>query len=284
LRIIIIRIYCVAIETIERKNIMNLQKTFIATALLSVISGTNAHTPYLTPFTFEASSRGVVTLDASFAEKFFVPELAFNNSIYTVVTPKGKTVNPDSLVKMNLRMVVEHTLKDEGTYRFSTGKRLGRIFKVYELDGKRQSLENPTDPIPKGGKLLSFFQSLTMAETYVSKGGPNNKALKAYNEGLELVAVSHPNELFVDDTLSMVSQFNGKPLAGLKIDIFQANDQFSNDKPDLTLTSSTKGEFKFTPEKKGVYLLRARHRSQAPKGSPAPQISNTYTLVVEAAE
>lgn len=263
---------------------MNLSRSLAGALLLSVCSSLYAHTPYLAPFTFEASNRDMVTLDASFAEKFFIPELAFNNSIYTVVTPKGKTVNPDSIVKLNLRMVVEHTMKDEGTYRFSTGKRVGRVFKVYELDGKRKSLENPTDAVPKGGKLLSFFQSMTMAETYVTKDGPNNTALKAYNQGLEFVAVSHPNDLFVGDTLSMVSQFNGKPLVDLKIDIFKANDQFSDEKPSLTLTSNAKGEFKFTPDEKGVYLLRARHRSDAPKGSPAPQISNTYTLVVEAAE
>ncbi len=263
---------------------MNLQKTLIAAILLMLSNSSYAHTPYLTPSSFEASNRGMVSLDASFAEKFFVPELAFNNSIYTVVTPKGKTINPDSLVKLKLRMVVEHQLKDEGTYRFSTGKRLGRVFKSYEMNGKTKSLKNPADPIPKGGKLLSFFQSLTMAETYVSKGEPNNTALKAYNKGLEFVAVSHPNELFVGETLSMMSQFNGKPLADLKVDIFLANDQFSENKPNLTLTSNSKGEFKFIADKKGVYLLRARHRSEAPKGSPAPQISNTYTLVIEASE
>lgn len=263
---------------------MIVKRMLVATALLLTGNNIYAHTPYLAPMSFEASNRGVVTLDASFAEKFFVPELAFNNSIYTVVTPKGKTINPNSLIKTNLRMVVEHTLKDEGTYRFSTGKRLGRVFKTYELDGKRKSLNNPNDPIPKGGKLLSFFQSLTMAETYVTKDGPNNNALKAYNKGLEFVAVSHPNELFVGETLSMLSLFNGNPLTDLNVDIFQANDQFSDEKPSVTLTSNTKGEFSFTPEKKGVYLLRARHRSDAPKGSPAPQISNTYTLVVEAVE
>ncbi|MBV1910645.1 MAG: DUF4198 domain-containing protein [Kangiellaceae bacterium] len=263
---------------------MNLNRALIVASLVLVTNSIYAHTPYLTPSTFEASNRDRVTLDAAFAEKFFVPELAFNNSIYTVLTPNGKTINPDNIVKMNLRMVVEHELKDEGTYRFSTGKRLGRVFKVYEVDGKRKTLENPTDPVPKGGKLLSFFQSLTLAETYVSRDAPSNIALKARNNGLEYVSVSHPNELFVGETLSMISLFNGKPLADLTIDVFEANDQFSDEKATISLTSNAKGEFNFTPDNKGVYLLRSRFRSEAPKGSLAPEISNTYTLVIEAAE
>ncbi|KDC51477.1 MULTISPECIES: DUF4198 domain-containing protein [Pseudoalteromonas] len=263
---------------------MRLKKLLTGVMLLTVCATSYAHTPYLAPYSFDESSQDNVTLDAAFAEKFFVPELAFNNSIFTVITPNGETINPDNVVKLHLRMVVEHQLKEEGTYRFSTGKRLGRVFKMYEINGERKSLENPMDAIPEGGKLLAFFQSLTLAESYVTKGAPSETALKPYGQGLEFVAKSHPNELFVGERLSMVSVFNGKPLADLTVDVFQANDQFSNDKPSISLKSNDKGEFSFMPQKQGVYLLRARYKSDAPKGSPAPQISNTYTLVVEATE
>jgi hypothetical protein len=175
-------------------------------------------------------------------------------------------------------------LKEDGTYRFSTGKRLGRVFKTYELDGKRHSMENPAESIPKGTKLLSFFQSLTLAETYATKGAPNDVAFSAYNTGLEFVPVTHPNELFVDESFEFISLFDGKPIDGLKVEVFLAKDQLTNEKPTFELMSNSKGSLSFTPTEAGTYLLLARHRSDAPATSIAPQISNTYTLVIEAVE
>jgi len=243
-----------------------------------------AHTPYLAPLSFEANRYDKITLDASFAEKFFVPDAAFNNSIYQVITPKGKTTNPDNIIQLSGRTVVEHKLGQEGTFRFSTGRRLGKVFKVYQLDGERHVMEDPSQPIPKGGKLLSWFQSNTMAETYVSKGAPTEKALVAYNSGLEFVSESHPSDLFAGEGLSMKVLFNGKPIKEQKIDIYQAKYHKGSEKPDLSVNTNDKGQFSFVPQEHGTYLLRARHRAEAPAGSPAPQISHTYTLVVEAAK
>jgi hypothetical protein len=226
----------------------------------------------------------MMTLDASFAEKFFVPEVAFANSIYLVSQPDGKTTTPDFMSQLKTRVVIEHKLKEDGTYRFSTGKRLGRVFKTYELDGKRHSMENPAESIPKGTKLLSFFQSLTLAETYATKGAPNDVAFSAYNTGLEFVPVTHPNELFVDESFEFISLFDGKPIDGLKVEVFLAKDQLTNEKPTFELMSNSKGSLSFTPTEAGTYLLLARHRSDAPATSIAPQISNTYTLVIEAVE
>ncbi|MDU0355671.1 DUF4198 domain-containing protein [Paraglaciecola aquimarina] len=147
---------------------MRLNKLLSAVLLATACTTAYAHTPYLAPATFEQSRADRVTLDAAFAEAFFVPEAAFNNSIFTVLTPEGKTLNPDNIAKLQLRTVVEHQLTEDGTYRFSTGKRLGRVFKMYELDGKRKALENPADPVPEGGKLVSFFQSLTYRQKHTS--------------------------------------------------------------------------------------------------------------------
>ena len=257
------------------KRVILLGSFFLSTACFG-------HVPYLEPLSFEPSQDGIVTLDASFAEKFFVPEVAFANSIYLVSQPDGKTTTPDFLSQLKTRVVVEHKLQEDGTYRFSTGKRLGRVFKMYELDGKRHSMENPAESIPKGAKLLSFFQSLTLAETYASKGAPNDVVFAAYNTGLEFVPVTHPNDLFVNEPFEFTSLFDGKPIDALKVEVFLAKDQFTDEKPTYEIMSNTQGGLSFTPKEAGTYLLLARHRSDAPTASIAPQISNTYTLVIEA--
>lgn len=252
-----------------------------ATVLSAFILPVVAHTPYLVPGSFEPVRGDLVTLDASFTEEFFVPEIAFDKSEFFVISPDGTKSEVDTHHLLKTRNVVEHEIKEKGTYRFSTGKRLGRVFKVYELNGERESLENPTDPVPEGGKLLSFFQSVTMAETYVTNGKPSEAALKAKNTGLEFVALTHPNDLFVGDALELKSLFNGVPMKDFDIFVFHAQDQFGTKDEGLKITTDENGLFSFTAEQEGAYLLRGRYRTPAPKGSPAPEYSYTYTLVIE---
>ena len=224
-----------------------------------------------------------MSFDASFSEKFFVPEVAFNNSIFKVTAPNGKQTTPEFLSVLSTRTIAEHTLKDDGTYRVSTGNRLGKIFKIYKKDGERHSAKDPKAPLPKGAKLLSFFQSNTKAETYVTKGKPSNEAIKATDQGLELVMHTHPNELFVGDDISMTVQYDGKNIDDLSVDVMLAKDQFSTNKAAKVITSDN-GKLTLNVDEAGVYLLRARHRTDAPEGSVAPVISNTYTLTLEIIE
>lgn len=242
------------------------------------------HTPYLLPNAFEPINGGLITLDASFAEHFFTPEIVFDSSEFEVRQPDGSIVTPETVLPLKTRVVVEHELAGDGTYRFSTGRRLGRVFKAYELNGKTHMLENPEEPIPEGGQLVDFYQSLTMAEVYVTRGGPTDTVLAARGDGLEFAALTHPNDLFAGETLELQAVFSGEPLAGLTVDVFLAAPHAADESPLQTVTSDEHGEFSFTPEAAGVYLFRARHRAIAPAGMDAPEISHTYTLVVEAAE
>lgn len=250
--------------------------------LYGLAANSHAHTPYLKPFSFDLSGRNTVTLDGSFAEHFFVPEVAFAGSIYKVTTPSGRQVNPDLLNILRSRVVVEHELKDEGTYRFTTGSRLGRVFRTYVLDGKRKRMRDPSKPLPEGAEPLDHFQSLTRAEAYVSKGAPTKTALQPIGKGLEFIARTHPNEVYVGEPFNLRAHYDAAPLSNLKVDVYLGADQFSDEKAKWTLRSDAKGNFSFTPQQPGLYLIMARHRSKAPVSAEAPEYSNTYTLVVEA--
>ena len=57
--------------------------------LSAVCISAQAHTPYLLPTSFEASPRAVISVDASFADKFFIPEVAFGETRFNVTAPDG---------------------------------------------------------------------------------------------------------------------------------------------------------------------------------------------------
>lgn len=249
----------------------------LALVLLGSALSAQAHTPYLAPASFTPAPGGLVTLDAAFADQFFVPEVVFDKSTFTLVNSSGTTQQPDTLQRLKTRAVLEHSLSEKGTYRFSSGQRYGAIFKIYEQNGERKPLRG-NEPLPEGAKLLEHFQAVTLAETYITHTAPNTAALKPYNKGLELVAITHPTDIFQGEAASFTLQFDGKPLAGQTLQIFATGKGSDSHKPQLSLTSDKQGKLEFTLQEPGTYLAQVRYRHPAPKGAAAPAYSYTYTL------
>lgn len=241
-----------------------------------------AHVAYLKPLQFEPVRGGKVTLDASFAEQFFVPEAAVSNASFEVVTPSGKIVGVDEVVNLSTRNVLEHTLEEEGTYQFSTGKRMGAIFRVYMKDGERGSMRGNDKPLPEGAELTEHFQSVTFATSYVTKKGPTETALKPRNEGLEIVPINHPNSLFANESFSFKILYNGKPVPEHEVAFYQGKDQFSEESDVEKVITNSEGHASFTPDNQDVYLMQVRLRTDAPKDAGVPTYSYTTTLSFEA--
>lgn len=239
-----------------------------------------AHTPYLAPSDFAPRAGQTIAMDASFAETFFTPEVAFDGSRFSVTTPEGRETTPDVVHVMKTRTVAEYTLpaNAKGTYRLGTGPRPGALFRTWEIDGKRESTRDPAVKIPSGAKVISGFQSLTLAEAYVSVGAPDRTAHAARNKGLEFVPVTHPDDVYVGEPFAFVVQYDGKPLAGQKVEITEA--VWTSDRKPHTeqLTSDAQGKVSFTPKEPGTWLALSRYRSTAPAGAPVPEYSNSYTL------
>lgn len=250
------------------------------TALLC-LPEVSAHTPYLAPASFEPI-RGWVSLEAAFAEKFFVPEAKFDQSEFVVTTPDGQQQQPKEIQSVRSRTVLDHELTADGTYRFSTGLRYGAVFRTYEHQGKTHNSRDPKQQLPRGAVLKAHFQSLTRAETYVSKGKPDHKALTALGSGLEFVFSSHPNALFAGESLQGQVLFNGKALANHKVELQQVGG--FEPLPVLSLTTNAQGQLSQVLPNAAEYLLLVKHRAAAPKDAKAPTYSYSYSAVFEVTE
>ncbi len=261
---------------------MKIKSLALASTMMMLAPIANAHTPYLKPLSFEPVSRDSMTLDASFAEQFFVPEVAISNAPFEVEQPDGSIVPVETVVNLKTRNVLEQTLEQEGTYKFSTGKRLGAIFRVYDLNGERGSVRGNEEPLPEGAVLTEHFQSVTSAVAYVTKKGPTEKVLAGTGKGLEIVPATHPNGLFAGDRFEFTLQYEGKPLAEQTVTVYFANDQFSEEADFQKLTTNSKGVASATLDKQGLYLLQVRVKEAAPEGEAVPLYSYTTTLTLEA--
>ncbi|MDG2525621.1 DUF4198 domain-containing protein [Stenotrophomonas sp. HITSZ_GD] len=251
-------------------------------AVLAVVAWpAAAHMPYLAPATFQVQAGGTVTLDAAFAEAFFVPEAAFDDSHFSILGPDGRETAPERVVPLHTRVVVEHALPQDakGTYRFSTGERLGAVFRTWEIDGRKVSSRDANAPVPAGAKVTSHFQSRIRAETYLTVGAPDRGALRPYGHGLELVAVTHPSDLYANEPIEFELQFDGKPLADTAVQLSEAVWSSDRQAREVELRSDAQGRVRWAHPASGIWLALARHRSAAPAGAAAPEYSNSYSLV-----
>jgi len=258
--------------------------TVVAAIAGSFTTMAQAHTPYLAPTSFDPLHQGWVTLDAAFTEHFFKPEVVFDDSEFAVLDTSGKWRKPQTVQLLRTRAVIEHQLTDKGTYRFSTGVRHGAVFRLYELDGERKGTRDPQEELPAGAKILDHFQSVTLAETYITRGAPTTAALRAHGEGLELVAVTHPNDLYEGEVFRAQILFAGQPLGDQEVEVFPANAGAGHDAAVLKVKSDGGGFVDLATPRAGEYLLQTRYRTDAPAGAAAPRYSYTYTLAFEVGE
>lgn len=251
-----------------------------AALLLAFIAPAGAHTPYLVPAEFAPRAGQSVSLDAAFAETFFVPEVAFDDSRFTVTGPDGHSRPLQTVQVFKTRTVAEQVLPQDakGTYRFSTGPRLGALFRTWEVDGKRESSRDPAAKIPARAKVIADFQSLTLAETYVSVGEPDRGALAPHGKGLELAALTHPDDLYVGEKFQFTVLYDGKPLPDQKVEVTEAVWSTGRTPRTLTVVTDAQGQAALALDQAGTWVALSRYRTRAPVGAPTSEISNSYTL------
>lgn len=238
-----------------------------------------AHTPFLLPNNFDVQAKGSIGVDAGFTEKFFVSDVAFGETAFSIVTPQGERIPFGDIHQFRQRTVAEQKLPDEkGTYRLSTGPRLGAVFRTWVRDGKTESARDPKQVMPPDAKLLAHYQSLSVSEAYVTADKPTAKALAPAGKGLEIVPITHPSDLFVDEKFEFVVQFDGKPLADQKVSIYRSPMDLASQSTVQQVSTDAQGKAVLPLAKSGIYLALIRHRAPAPAGAAAPMYGHNYTL------
>ncbi|CAN7181527.1 DUF4198 domain-containing protein [Phenylobacterium sp. LjRoot225] len=245
-------------------------------AALAVAGGAQAHSPYLLPNGFDLSGRDHVTLQASFTEHPFIPDVVMKSEHFHVTDPTGAT-RPLTPSYFRDLTVLEAPVEGQGTWRFSSGARAGRMSKVIRKGEDWVFLE-PGKPVP-AGVVPADMQSITTAETYVSRGAPNQVALAPLGRGLELHPLTHPNSISVDQEARFEALLDGRPLPGQKILLVRADADADGDKPQ-EIVADAAGRFALKAGRPGAYLAMTRYRIAPVDGQPGRSL--TYALTFEA--
>lgn len=258
---------------------MRVITTTIAAATLSAPA--LAHMPYVEPGLFDIGERKAVTIEASFTEDVFRPDIAMKDAPFEITGPDGKVAKLGAPTLLTDRAVVEAPVAGDGVYRLSSGQRLGRMGKMYRAGAEWKMAGE--DGAPPAGAEVVIVQSTTLADAYVLRGKPTTPgALAPRGTALEIHPLTDPTALGAATPAQFEVLNDGKPLAGASVALFREAGLYDGNKEVGAVKTDAAGRFSVTPPDAGRYLLLVRHRTQAPAGAPAPFYSYTVTLAFEA--
>jgi len=266
------------------------KKPLLAGMLLACTFTARAISPYVLPLDFDVRANATISVDAGYTQKIFTPAVPYGDTRFSVTRPDGSQVPVTTVHQLKTRTVAEYQLPaDEkaarGTWRISTGQRMGRVFRSWQRNGQVERASSPEQPTPADAKLLTHYQTVAWAEAYVTVGAPSRAALKPRGTGLEIVPITHPSDLYVGERFEFAVHFDGQPVAGNKLDIYRSNTGKAESEHTVhTLTTDAQGRAAFPLKQGGLYQAYVRHDSKAPPGAAAPTYGNRYALTFRVLE
>lgn len=239
-----------------------------------------AHMPYLLPGLFDAGSRDRVTVEASFTEDAFRPEVAMRDAPFEVTAPDGRTTRLAAPVLAGDRTLAEAPLPTDGVYRLSSGQRAGRMGRMYR-NGNGWTMVGEGAAPPKGATLVDV-RSTTLADAYVLRGRPGaTGALTPRGRALQIHPLADPTAIAPGAAVRFAILYDGKPLAGVPVTLYREAGFYDSRKQAASTTSDAAGTVAITAPDTGRYLMLVRHRPATPDADGS-HASYTATLAFEA--
>lgn len=248
-------------------------------AWVAAAASASAHTSYLRPNLFSTADAQAVTIQSSFTEDFFNPEVAVESQDFHYYLPDGARHDYDRVSVLRQMTVLEAGLSAPGTYLFSTGERLGRTGLQVRVNGEWQPLEPGATP-PAGAETRQS-QTATVANVYVTKGAPTNAALSVNVGHLIIRPVTHPSEIYLSEGFRFRVLFDGTPVANQEVHVYREGGAYDATPFDQVVRTDASGAVALSFTQPGVYLVMTRKSAPAPAGAATAIRSYTTSLTFE---
>lgn len=198
-----------------------------------------------------------------------------------VTAPDGSAIEAQNGSRSRYRSTFDVHLKQKGTYRIAAVNDM--LFASYKLDGDRKRWRGTADAlakeIPANAEELSVTEGYNRVEVFVTSGKPTNAALTATGKGLELLPITHPNDLFAGETVKFRFTADGKPAANMAVKVIPGGIRYRDNLGEMDFKTDSEGILSFKVETPGMYWLNASLRDLPSTIEKAKRrISYTATL------
>ncbi|MCR6685142.1 DUF4198 domain-containing protein [Pseudoxanthomonas sp.] len=264
-----------------------MKRTLILAAALAlaVPFSAAAHKAWLRPSqTVLAGADPWITVDAAVSnDLFYFNHVPIRLDNLVITAPDGSSVQPQNPATGKYRSVFDVQLKQQGTYRIAVVSE--GLFASWEEDGKpkrwRGNAQTFATEVPKDAKNLQVSQSVGRNETFVTNGSPNETALKPSGKGIELLPLTHPNDLFAGEPAKFRVLVDGKPASGLEFEIVRGETRYRNAQDEIKATTDAAGEFSVTWPEAGMYWLETSSQDARTSVPQARQRRLSYVATLE---
>ena len=255
---------------------------FVVAALAPLAS--QAHKSWLLPSATVTTVDQWITVDAAVSnDLFYFNHVPMRLDALAITAPDGSKVAAENSSTGKYRSTFDVHLTQNGTYRLATLNQ--GVFASYEDQGApkrwRGTAERFAAEVPANAKNLQVSQAQGRVETFVTAGKPSDRTFAPTNTGLELVPVTHPNDLYAGETASFRFLLDGKPAAQLPVGVVAGGTRYRDTQDEMNLKTDANGELRITWPAPGMYWLEAEVQDQNTTFKQATQRRASYQATFE---
>ncbi|MCK0538293.1 DUF4198 domain-containing protein [Alcanivorax quisquiliarum] len=255
-------------------------------AAFSLPLAAEAHRAWILPAATSLSSDDAwVTFDAAISNDIFHPDYhAMSAAGITATAPDGSEAPLENIHTGKHRSNFDLNLTQRGTYRISSAGKF--VIASWEENGERKRWRGDASQwraaVPADAADLRITESARRLETYVTAGAPTETVFKPGNNGLELVPVTHPNDLFAGEEATFQLLIDGKPAAALTVEVIAGGMRYRNQQDEMTTTTDQQGRFSVTWPAAGMYWLNAEledDQASIPNATRRASFTGTFEVL-----
>ena len=205
-----------------------------------------------------------MTVDAAISNDLFYFEhnpIRLDN--LAITAPDGSPVKAENASTGKFRSTFDVPLAQPGTYKIAVVNDMAAA--MYEDGGEtkrwRGAAEALAREVPAGAKNLQVSRTHSRTEVFVTAGKPTDKALQPTGVGLELVPITHPNDLVQGEAASFRLLRDGKPAVDVAIAVVPGGIRYRDNLKEMAVSTDKDGKFTVTFPDAGMYWLSATVRS-----------------------
>ena len=211
-----------------------------------------------------------VTVDAAVSNGlFYFDHVPMRLANLKITGPDGQERKPQNTATGKYRSTFDVHLNGAGTYKLAMVQ--STVFASWEDRGEqknwRGSMADFASQVPAGAQELKTSRMNSRLETFVTAGKPSSKVFETTGVGLELVPVTHPNDLVTGEAATFQLLLDGKPAAGLEVTIIAGASRYRDKEGEIKVKTGADGKFSVTFRDPGMYWMNvttARARSEGP--------------------
>lgn len=240
-------------------------RLLIASALAALLlpGAAQAHRQWMMPSsTVLSGTDSWVTVDAAVSnDLFYFEHNPMRTDAIKATAPDGTEIKIENQGTGKYRSTFDVHLTQQGTYRIAAVS--SGLMGSYTLNGKQERLPRGTTKetlaaaIPAGATDVRTSEAASRNEIFVTLGAPTSTIFKPTGVGIELVPVTHPNDLIAGEAASFQFLLDGKPAADLAVTVIPGGIRYRDALKQMDLKTDKAGKLTVTWPEPGMYWLNA---------------------------